>query len=117
MRDFGYWLRMLAIAQLFSFTLANYGEARLDPDNPLLNLNKKPPAPKPLSEIVVESRPKGVPAQTVSTSLHDQVQRDIAGWGGADEVEAGWDDSGADDPPWLDKDDAETSAWGSTSEP
>lgn len=115
MRDFGFWVRIVAISQLFSLVLANYGDGWLAPDNPILTMHEKPAPPKPLREIMEEARPTGAAAASVSSSMEADRRRDVAGWGGTDEPEADWNDDGAadvDNQPWFeDEDDA--SEWGS----
>ncbi len=81
----------------------------------MLNLDERPAAPKPLSEIVAEARQKGATAASIAVSLEESKQHDLAGWGGADEPEADWHDDGSDgagNAPWFEGDKSEESDWG-----
>lgn len=121
MRDFGFWVRIVAISQLFSLVLANYGDGWLAQDNPILTMHEKPAPPKPLSEIMEEARPKGAAAANVSGSMKQDKLRDIAGWGGADEPEADWNEDDSADvgyiEPWFEDEDKNESDWGKVIEP
>lgn len=92
MRDFGFWVRIVAISQLFSLVLVNFGDSRLSPDNPLLNLRERPPPPRPLSEIVAEARPAGAAAASAPGTMSDEKMLKVAGWGADREEPANWND-------------------------
>ena len=86
MRDFGFWVRIVAISQLFSLVLANYGDGWLAQDNPILNLGDKPAR--------VASRAEPAPAKTPELRQTDGEdgpgtweEQYGAGWGGFDAPE------------------------------
>jgi len=92
MRDFGFWVRIIAISQLGFLVLANYGDGWLSPDNPILVRGGEPVAPKPLSQIVEESRPKDALQAIARAGMHDPDFSRVAGWGGSEEPAANWDE-------------------------
>ncbi len=117
MRDFGFWVRIVAISQLFSLVLINYGDGWLAPDNPILTVRQDTPraeAPPPPPPVVDQAKFWNAKPKDFSESRDDG---DLAaeGWGGGEEADAPGDDEGgeaqdaelpidepepADDPDW-----------------
>jgi hypothetical protein len=81
MRDFGFWVRIVAITQLFSLVLANYGEGWLAHDNPVLNLGEKPAAAPSPAEPAAKAAPRaGDPDEETGPGTWQEQYG--AGWGG-----------------------------------
>jgi hypothetical protein len=93
MRDFGFWVRIVAITQLFSLVLLNYGEGWLAPDNPVLTLAAKTAVVEAPSEPEVQipseakaeariTKSSKVRAEDDETGPGNAVEQYGAGWGG-----------------------------------
>ncbi len=96
MRDFGFWVRIIAISQLGFMVLAHYGNGWLSPDNPILVRGGEPVVRKPLSQIVEESRPKDALQAIARAGMRNEDLGRIAGWGSDDEPAANWDEADED---------------------
>lgn len=101
MRDFGFWVRVVAISQLFFLVLANYGQGWLAPDNPVLTVSKGPAPLEPLPGDPVPGKPQVQEAQLWNSGRSDFAgspgedrKLDANGWGGAE------DEAQAADAPW-----------------
>ncbi len=89
MRDFGFWVRIIAISQLFSLVLSNYGDGWLAHDNPVLNLaGKSAQRLAPTEEPAAESPAKMTEADDESGAGNWEEQYS-AGWGGFEAPEMG----------------------------
>ncbi len=98
MRDFGFWVRMVAISQLFGVVLSNYGGHWLSPDNPLVTMGDKPAAVQHAEKAnPVTSGEKGA-----DESADDSVELRAERWGGAEDLapepeeDADWAAGGGD---------------------
>jgi hypothetical protein len=102
MRDFGFWVRIIAISQLFFLVLANYGDGWLASDNPILTVRNRPapvdplPAPPPVKEAQLWSSGRS----DFAGSPGEDRKLDANGWGGGDEAEPDAE-SEAEDEPWV----------------
>ena len=86
MRDFGFWVRIVAITQLFSLVLANYGDGWLAHDNPILNLAEN----RAGSQLPAESEAAASPKAKRADGPNDAgtwEEQYVAGWGGIDAPE------------------------------
>jgi hypothetical protein len=90
MRDFGFWVRIIAISQLFNLVLASYGDGWLAHDNPILNLGDQPESAARLqaqdseagaAETTKAKRPDG---ENGAGTWQEQYG---AGWGGIEAPE------------------------------
>lgn len=106
LRDFGFWVRVVAITQLFSVVLINYGDGWLASDNPILTVHKRqaqadaPPAPPPSPPRPATSEADFSKAAFATKKRGDNNPDD--GWGGEDDAASAADDSPGDgEEPWL----------------
>ena len=106
LRDFGFWVRVVAITQLFSVVLINYGDGWLSSDNPILTVQKRqaqadaPPAPPPSPTRPATSETEFSKAAFATKKRGDSNPDD--GWGGGDDAGSAADDSPLDgEEPWL----------------
>lgn len=111
MRDFGFWVRLIAISQLFSLVLVNYGHGWLSEDSSVVNLVKGTPN-IPQDEPPASAAPKARrPVDQVGAGTwQDQY---TAGWGG---IEAPEMKPAAPDLPEFVRNgslEADTSTWAS----
>lgn len=103
MRDFGFWVRIVAIGQLFFLVLANYGEGWLAPDNPVLTVRKGPAPLEPLPGDPVPGEPEVQEANLWNSGRSDFAgssgedrKLDANGWGGGEDEQ-----TEAADEPWV----------------
>ncbi len=124
MRDFGFWVRVVAITQLFSLVLANYGEGWLASDNPILNVRKAPPPPAaalPPPPVMDQAKFWSGKPSDFGGAANDADDLAADGWGGGepDSAGTGSDAEEADNSDsWSgDSEPPEESGWGSSPAP
>jgi hypothetical protein len=103
MRNFGFWVRIVAISQLFFLVLANYGEGWLASDNPILTVRNRPAPPEPLPGDPVPGQQAVQEAQLWNSGRSDFAgspgedrKLDANGWGGGEDAEPE-----ATEEPWV----------------
>jgi hypothetical protein len=118
MKDFGFYVRMVAILALFGIVLANFGGQWLSPDNPIV-ASEKPEALKPLRQVAAEARPRKASVTSISHDDRSARKLGAAGWGGDEpdrrekdeDADSSFDEAGT--PGAAD----EESDWGSSGTP
>ncbi len=87
MRDFGFWVRIIAISQLFGLVLANYGDGWLAHDNPVINLAERSvKSPTPIEQPAADVPAK---AKRADSNADSGTWQDLyaEGWGGIEAPE------------------------------
>ncbi len=113
MRDFGFWVRVIAITQLFCIVLANYGDHWLSADNPLVTVSQARP-------VVIEAPVQNVRQPDLWSSRSDfssTPSQDVSEPVSADEW-IGADTPGNDfDSAQDSADESDGSLWGGEPQP